>query len=130
MIGSFAIAFRMKIENTLFGRIRVPKAVPSRSATTSSRFSRAYESASRSPASFVMLYGWSGSRGCFSSSGWYRGSHAGTLGDAGAFSFHPRKSITTGEGGMLTTERADLDALFRSLRDHGATRSDHERQGM
>src|SRR5947207_5779810 len=57
----------------------------------------------------------------------YRGAHAGTLGDAGAFSFHPRKSITTGEGGMLTTERDDLDALFRSLRDHGASKSDHAR---
>ena len=57
----------------------------------------------------------------------YKGAHAGTLGEAGAFSFHPRKSITTGEGGMLTTERDDLDALFRSLRDHGASKSDHAR---
>ena len=59
----------------------------------------------------------------------YRGVHAGTLGDAGAFSFHPRKSITTGEGGMITTARDELAALVRSLRDHGATRSDHERHG-
>ncbi len=36
---------------------------------------------------------------------WYGGRHAGTLGDAGCFCFHPRKSITTGEGGMVTTER-------------------------
>jgi perosamine synthetase len=57
----------------------------------------------------------------------YRGRHAGTLGDAGCFSFHPRKSITTGEGGMLTTEREELAALARSLRDHGATRSDLSR---
>ena len=35
---------------------------------------------------------------------WQRGRHAGTLGDVGAFSFHPRKSITTGEGGMVTTD--------------------------
>ena len=55
---------------------------------------------------------------------WYRGRHAGTLGDAGCFSFHPRKSITTGEGGMVTTERAELEPVFRSLRDHGASRSD------
>lgn len=54
----------------------------------------------------------------------YRGRHAGTLGDLGCFSFHPRKAITTGEGGMVTTARADLDALVRSLRDHGASRSD------
>ncbi len=54
----------------------------------------------------------------------YRGSHVGTLGDIGCFSFHPRKSITTGEGGMITTARADVAELSRSLRDHGATRSD------
>ena len=33
------------------------------------------------------------------------GRHVGTLGDAAAFSFHPRKAITTGEGGMVTIER-------------------------
>ena len=59
--------------------------------------------------------------------GWYHGQHAGTFGDAGCFSFHPRKSITTGEGGMITTARADIDKLGRSLRDHGASRTDHER---
>jgi perosamine synthetase len=59
--------------------------------------------------------------------GWYRGTHTGTLGDFGTFSFHPRKSITTGEGGMLTTQRDELGALGRSLRDHGASRSDRER---
>lgn len=53
--------------------------------------------------------------------------HAGTLGDAGCFSFHPRKSITTGEGGMLVTGKAELAALARSLRDHGASRSDYAR---
>lgn len=58
---------------------------------------------------------------------WYQGRHAGTFGDAGCFSFHPRKSITTGEGGMLTTSRDDLAKAARSLRDHGASRSDHAR---
>jgi dTDP-4-amino-4,6-dideoxygalactose transaminase len=58
---------------------------------------------------------------------WYRGRHAGTLGDMGCFSFHPRKSITTGEGGMITTQREDLDRLARILRDHGASRSDLDR---
>lgn len=57
----------------------------------------------------------------------YRGKHAGTLGDAGAFSFHPRKSITTGEGGMVTTADAQFDRRVRSLRDHGASRSDLSR---
>jgi perosamine synthetase len=55
---------------------------------------------------------------------WYHGKHAGTFGDAGCFSFHPRKSITTGEGGMITTARDDIDRNTRSLRDHGASRSD------
>ena len=59
--------------------------------------------------------------------GWYRGRHTGTLGDAGAFSFHPRKSITTGEGGMVSTQSDELAALVGSLRDHGASKSDHER---
>jgi perosamine synthetase len=58
---------------------------------------------------------------------WSDGRHAGTFGDAGCFSFHPRKSITTGEGGMITTARRDLYELGCSLRDHGATRSDRDR---
>jgi dTDP-4-amino-4,6-dideoxygalactose transaminase len=58
---------------------------------------------------------------------WYQGRHVGTFGDYGAFSFHPRKAITTGEGGMLTTARDDLAAAARTLRDHGASRSDLER---
>jgi perosamine synthetase len=58
---------------------------------------------------------------------WYRGRHSGTIGDAGCFSFHPRKSITTGEGGMVTTADPALEATLRSLRDHGASRSDLQR---
>jgi perosamine synthetase len=58
---------------------------------------------------------------------WYRGRHAGTFGDFGCFSFHPRKAITTGEGGMLTTQRSELAELCSSLRDHGATRTDFQR---
>ena len=59
--------------------------------------------------------------------GYYRGRHAGTFGQAGCFSFHPRKSITTGEGGMITTGDASFDRRVRSLRDHGALRSDFAR---
>ncbi len=46
--------------------------------------------------------------------------HVGTFGNAGCFSFHPRKSITTGEGGMITTQNLELAAKLRSLRNHGA----------
>ena len=59
--------------------------------------------------------------------GWTNGKHSGTFGDAGCFSFHPRKSITTGEGGMVTSTRRDLHDKVCSLRDHGATKSDRER---
>jgi perosamine synthetase len=54
----------------------------------------------------------------------YHGRPAGTFGHLGCFSFHPRKSITTGEGGMVTTGRDDLAARILALRDHGAVRSD------
>ncbi len=57
----------------------------------------------------------------------YHGKHAGTFGEMGCFSFHPRKSVTTGEGGMITTQREDFDRLARTLRDHGASRSDLSR---
>jgi dTDP-4-amino-4,6-dideoxygalactose transaminase len=48
-------------------------------------------------------------------------------GDVACFSFHPRKLLSTGDGGMLTTRRADLDARFRLLRHHGMTVSDTAR---
>ena len=59
--------------------------------------------------------------------GGYRGRPAGGLGDVAAFSFHPRKSITTGEGGMVTTDDADLDARVDRLRNHGAQVSEEKR---
>jgi dTDP-4-amino-4,6-dideoxygalactose transaminase len=40
-------------------------------------------------------------------------------GDVACFSFHPRKLLSTGDGGMLTTANAELDRLFRLLRQHG-----------
>jgi perosamine synthetase len=57
----------------------------------------------------------------------YHGRHVGTFGDTGCFSFHPRKAITTGEGGMITTEDATLAEKLRRLRDHGAGISDLQR---
>lgn len=57
----------------------------------------------------------------------YKGQHVGTQGDTGCFSFHPRKAITTGEGGMITTNNSSLAAKLRRLRDHGAAMSDLQR---
>ncbi len=51
----------------------------------------------------------------------YKDVPVGALGDIGCFSFHPRKVITTGEGGMVTTNRADLADRVKSLRNHGST---------
>jgi perosamine synthetase len=58
---------------------------------------------------------------------WYKGKHAGTWGDMGCFSFHPRKAITTGEGGMITTDKQAYADMCQSLRDHGATKTDFQR---
>jgi perosamine synthetase len=52
---------------------------------------------------------------------------AGGLGLAAAFSFHPRKTITTGEGGMVTTKNSALAEKISCLRNHGASLSEEER---
>ncbi len=57
----------------------------------------------------------------------WRGRHAGTIGDIGALSFHARKIITTGEGGMILTSSDPLASLIRSLREHGADVDDFAR---
>jgi len=49
----------------------------------------------------------------------YRGKKAGSIGDIGVFSFYATKNITTGEGGMLTTNDAEIAKKARMLRDHG-----------
>jgi perosamine synthetase len=59
--------------------------------------------------------------------GYREGHHAGTEALAGCFSFHPRKAITTGEGGMLVTDDDTLANCARKLRDHGASKTDLER---
>ncbi|MGY3488961.1 perosamine synthetase [Bradyrhizobium sp. USDA 4011] len=51
----------------------------------------------------------------------YKGKPVGAIGDIGCFSFHPRKAVTTGEGGAVTTNRDDLAERVRSQRNHGAT---------
>jgi perosamine synthetase len=52
----------------------------------------------------------------------YRHRYAGTFGDAGCFSFQATKTITTGEGGYVTTGSSDLDDRMRIIRDHGMRR--------
>ncbi len=49
----------------------------------------------------------------------YKGRMVGTIGDFGCFSFHPRKTITTGEGGMVTTANEQMAERLKSLRNHG-----------
>ncbi|MEA2274444.1 MAG: perosamine synthetase [Solirubrobacteraceae bacterium] len=49
----------------------------------------------------------------------YKGKKAGSFGDAGVFSFHGSKTLTTGEGGMLVTDRNDIHRQALFLRDHG-----------
>jgi dTDP-4-amino-4,6-dideoxygalactose transaminase len=54
----------------------------------------------------------------------YRGREMGALGSPACFSLHARKVITTGEGGMVTTDDADLAERLRRLRHHGMDLSD------
>jgi dTDP-4-amino-4,6-dideoxygalactose transaminase len=54
----------------------------------------------------------------------YHGRQAGSLGTAGVFSFHPRKVITTGEGGMILTADDGLAERIAVLRSHGAVRGE------
>ena len=49
----------------------------------------------------------------------YHGRKAGRLGDSACFSFYATKNMTTGEGGMIVTDREDVAAKARLLRDHG-----------
>jgi dTDP-4-amino-4,6-dideoxygalactose transaminase len=63
---------------------------------------------------------------CAAGASW-NGRPAGSLGDVAAFSFHPRKSVTTGEGGMVTTANAELAETMNQLRNHGASLSEEQR---
>lgn len=53
----------------------------------------------------------------------YTGGKAGNLADIGCFSFHPRKTLTTGEGGAIATRHPELAARMRRLRNHGMERT-------
>lgn len=62
------------------------------------------------------------------------GRACGTMGTAGTFAFYPNKQMTTGEGGVVITDNAALDAEMKSLRNQGRGASgawlQHERMGF
>jgi perosamine synthetase len=64
---------------------------------------------------------------CHALGGDYRGRKVGTLARLSTFSFHPVKPIACGEGGMVTTEDAELARRMRVFRNHGIT-SDHRQR--
>ncbi len=55
----------------------------------------------------------------------WEGKRAGSLGDAGAFSFYPTKNMTSGEGGMVTTRAADVARTVQLLRNQGMEKRYH-----
>jgi perosamine synthetase len=57
----------------------------------------------------------------------YKGRNAGTIGDAGAFSFHSLKNMTMGEGGMLTTNRDELVGKIGLLRNMNIKAWEHQK---
>lgn len=58
----------------------------------------------------------------------YKGKAAGALACTSSFSFHPVKPITTGEGGMITTDDSELAAAMRVFRNHGITTDFRQRE--
>ncbi len=55
----------------------------------------------------------------------YKGKRIGSMGDAACFSFYANKIITTGEGGMITTNNEELASLACNLRDHAFSEERH-----
>jgi len=66
--------------------------------------------------------------GCHALGAEYKGKKVGAVADMTAFSFHPVKHITTGEGGMITTDNADYANRMRIFRNHGITTDHHQRE--
>ncbi|MDY7081696.1 MAG: DegT/DnrJ/EryC1/StrS family aminotransferase [Halobacteria archaeon] len=60
----------------------------------------------------------------------YKGDKIGSIGDAGCFSFYATKNITTGEGGIITTDNEEIADELRTLRNHGmSNRDEHVKLG-
>jgi len=66
---------------------------------------------------------------CHALGGSYKGRLAGSLGDLNVFSMHPVKHITTGEGGMITTDNPAFAQHLRVFRNHGIA-SDHRQREL
>ncbi|MEW5772909.1 MAG: UDP-4-amino-4,6-dideoxy-N-acetyl-beta-L-altrosamine transaminase [Thermodesulfobacteriota bacterium] len=66
--------------------------------------------------------------GCHALGAAYRGRPVGSLADLTCFSFHPVKHIATGEGGAVATDRPDLAAAVRRLRNHGIMTDARQRE--
>jgi len=66
--------------------------------------------------------------GCHALGAEYKGRKVGSLADMTIFSFHPVKHITTGEGGMITTDDPELAGRMRIFRTHGITTDAHQRE--
>jgi UDP-4-amino-4,6-dideoxy-N-acetyl-beta-L-altrosamine transaminase len=58
----------------------------------------------------------------------YRGRHVGNIADMTVFSFHPVKHLTTGEGGIVTTDNLVFAEMLRRFRNHGITSDARQRQ--
>lgn len=65
---------------------------------------------------------------CHATGARYRGRSVGTLADATCFSFHPVKTITTGEGGLITTRDPAIASAMRRFRHHGIDLDAHARE--
>ncbi|MGB9498861.1 MAG: UDP-4-amino-4,6-dideoxy-N-acetyl-beta-L-altrosamine transaminase [Dissulfuribacterales bacterium] len=66
--------------------------------------------------------------GCHALGAEYKGRRVGSLADMTAFSFHPVKHITTGEGGMITTDNPEYTQKLKLFRNHGIATDHHQRE--
>ncbi|MCI0577820.1 MAG: UDP-4-amino-4,6-dideoxy-N-acetyl-beta-L-altrosamine transaminase [Chloroflexi bacterium] len=67
---------------------------------------------------------------CHALGGSYKGRLVGTLGDLNVFSLHPVKHVTTGEGGVITTDNPELARRMRLFRNHGITSDYRQREAQ
>jgi perosamine synthetase len=65
---------------------------------------------------------------CHALGGEYHGRRSGSIAHMSVFSFHPVKHLATGEGGMVTTDRADWAESLRRFRNHGISSDARQRQ--